>query len=781
MNLSFHVKDTLSKTRTRQAYRVVWATNKKTVVRFAFALALLVGIGVSAYQTTLAFREAELEEARVESVSAKLEVISSQLKDAEIGQHGYLITGDQRYLEPYSVAVQTINQELQDLRALTAANPSHQRKIDMLAPLIAAKFAEVAQTNGLRKSQGFEAAAQVVLTHQGRQLTDEIRRLVGDLKSEQAQLLLHETGDVEAPQALVLGSIFGSFVAIMLAAFLIIRDIIERKRADDALRESAARFHRLAENALDMIYRYRLSPTPSYEYVSSAATAISGYTPEDFYADPDLGYKLVHPEDRSLIEGIKHPSGSTVPFTARWIHKNGTIIWTSQQLVPIYGPDGKPVAIEGIVRDITERVEAYRMLEQRVEERTHEIERRRQVAEGLRDTLTILNSNRPLGEILDSIVSQACRLLETDAGAVYRLEEQEELFSIQAACGLDADDAALSIPVGWGTMGQTILSRQPVAVSHVVVAPHDAAESTIAEESRAGLARLCQRYRAMLAVPLLVKDAVYGAIVLYHRAPRGFSNEEIEMAVAFSDQAALAIENARLRVQAEQMAVAAERSRLARDLHDAVTQTLFSTSLIADVLPRLWERNAAEARQRLNELRLLTRGALAEMRTLLLELRPATLTEVGLAELLRQLSEALISRARVPVSLTVEGQCQLPPDVQIALYRIAQEALNNVARHAGAGQAIVSLRCQPQAVELCISDDGRGFDPAHVAHDHLGVGIMRERAEAIDALLRVDSRPGCGTQIVVVWPDKRAAPAGQIGAEKRSGLQRVAVPGGGYE
>jgi signal transduction histidine kinase len=427
-----------------------------------------------------------------------------------------------------------------------------------------------------------------------------------------------------------------------------------------------------------------------------------------------------------------------------------------------------------IIRDSTERAKAYQMIERRVEERTHEIERRRQVAEGLRDTLTILNSNRPLDEILDSIVIQACRLLETDAGAVYRLEEQGELLSLQVARGLDADDAALSVPVGWGAMGQVVLTRRPVAVSNLIAARQDESAAAQASELRACLALPYKRYSTLLAVPLIVKDAVYGAIALYSREPREFSSEEIEIGVAFSDQAALAIENARLRVQAEQTAVAAERSRLARDLHDAVTQTLFSTSLIADVLPRLWERNAPEALARLNELRQLTRGALAEMRTLLLELRPATLTEVGLGELLRQLAEATISRARVQVDLTIEGECRLPPDVQIALYRIAQEALNNVSRHAGAAQAAVQLHCRPEQLELRISDDGQGFDPGDVAHDHLGLCIMSERAEAIDALLRIDSQPGRGTQIVVIWPEKRAATGGPTGGEKRPTLQRSA-------
>jgi two-component system nitrate/nitrite sensor histidine kinase NarX len=141
------------------------------------------------------------------------------------------------------------------------------------------------------------------------------------------------------------------------------------------------------------------------------------------------------------------------------------------------------------------------------------------------------------------------------------------------------------------------------------------------------------------------------------------------------------------------------------------------------------------------------------MRALLLELRPAALIEVGLGDLLRQLAAATTGRARLPVAVAVDGQRALPGEVQLALYRIAQEALTNVARHAGASRAAVSLRSTPEQVELRIADDGRGFDPAAVPAGHLGVGIMGERAGAIGAALRVDSRAGQGTQVVITWRD----------------------------
>ena len=195
----------------------------------------------------------------------------------------------------------------------------------------------------------------------------------------------------------------------------------------------------------------------------------------------------------------------------------------------------------------------------------------------------------------------------------------------------------------------------------------------------------------------------------------------------------------------------AERNRIARDLHDAVTQTLFSASIIAGVLPNIWQRNQEEGQRRLEELRDLTRGALAEMRTLLLELRPAKLIEVDLADLLRQLAEAISGRARIPVTVQIDGTAEISADVKVALYRVAQEALNNIAKHAHANNVLIHLERSPERVMLSVSDDGTGFVFEHIAAHHLGLGIMRERADAIGATLSVRSAPNQGTTIEVCW------------------------------
>jgi PAS domain S-box-containing protein len=219
-------------------------------------------------------------------------------------------------------------------------------------------------------------------------------------------------------------------------------------------------------------------------------------------------------------------------------------------------------------------------------------------------------------------------------------------------------------------------------------------------------------------------------------------------------------ERVRADEQRSAAAATAERERLARDLHDAVTQSLFSVSAIAEALPLVWERDQVAARQGLEELRWLTQGALAEMRNLLLELRPSALVEQSLEALLHQLAEAMAGRTRMPVTTEVTGDCVLPAAVRIALYRIAQESLNNVTKHARASKATIELCCEPGNARLCIHDDGRGFDPEQVEGGGLGMSIMRERAQAIAAQIGVDSQPGRGTRVQVEW---QAAEQGENG------------------
>lgn len=198
-------------------------------------------------------------------------------------------------------------------------------------------------------------------------------------------------------------------------------------------------------------------------------------------------------------------------------------------------------------------------------------------------------------------------------------------------------------------------------------------------------------------------------------------------------------------------ATVAERNRIARDLHDSVTQTLFSTSMLADVLPKVWETDPAKGREKLEELRRAVRGALAEMRTLLLELRPSAIADADLQQLLRQLADSTMGRTALNVTWRIEGKVEVTPDRKVVLYRTLQEALNNVIKHAHADNVQIVLRHNEQGLAFVIIDDGNGFDPAAVSGGHLGLQMMRERVESSGGTLRVESHADEGTEIHAVW------------------------------
>jgi nitrate/nitrite-specific signal transduction histidine kinase len=378
---------------------------------------------------------------------------------------------------------------------------------------------------------------------------------------------------------------------------------------------------------------------------------------------------------------------------------------------------------------------SYATLEQRVANRTRELAT-------LNSISAVVSRSLDLEEILHDALERTLEIMAMEVGVAYRLEQDSEHLTLIAQHGLS--DRLVQhlrrLPLRDSTAGRAARTGKPD-----VLRVDDYPEGMLKALLRA------EGIQTAISVPLTAKGRLLGAINLGSRDARPATPEELSLLAGIGQQTGVAVENARLYERAEETAVAAERNRLARDLHDAVTQTLFSASLIADVLPRLWDRKPEEALQRLEELRQLTRGALAEMRTLLIELRPAALEEAPLADLLRQLGEATTGRARLPVNLEVEGACALPLGVKVALYRVAQEALNNVFKHANASQVTMVLRCARGRAELVVRDDGRGFDPSLTRHDHLGLGIMRERAQSVGAELTIASAVGQGTQVSAVW------------------------------
>jgi PAS domain S-box-containing protein len=392
-----------------------------------------------------------------------------------------------------------------------------------------------------------------------------------------------------------------------------------------------------------------------------------------------------------------------------------------------------------------------------------EAERRQQVAEGMREILAVLNSRQSLEAMLDFIVRQACRVLGSDGASLLRQEGTEGPLTTQSACGLEIDYVAeLNVPLGGGAAGRALAERRPITIPDIVsfAASMRREPDDLPESERKLLEHLQPHYRALLSVPLIIQDEPYGAITLYYHEPRQFSEEEQRLALSVAHQAALAIETARLREQAEEAAALAERSRLARELHDSVTQSLYSVTLYAEASARvLTEGNHQTAADYLRELRDTAQEALREMRLLIFELRPLELEKVGLAAALQTRLKAVEARGGLQTELQVDGMeagreiKQLPPAIQEELYHITQEALNNVLKHAKAQHVHVHLRLLDAGACVEVWDDGFGFEPARIQEKGgLGIAGMHERAERIGGHLLIESAPGRGTKVSIIVP-----------------------------
>jgi two-component system nitrate/nitrite sensor histidine kinase NarX len=383
--------------------------------------------------------------------------------------------------------------------------------------------------------------------------------------------------------------------------------------------------------------------------------------------------------------------------------------------------------------------DSYSSLEKRVADRTRELAI-------LNSIISVASHSLDLQEILADALNKTVEQMAFDAGAAFRLDADPMTSLLIAQRGFDQSFNIDLVSSFANTSQETTAEHPPKVTAYQIEELQD--EEHLVQWTQSG-------FHLLVSVPLSTKGSTLGLFILGKREPGQLSPEELSLLSSIGKQVGVAMENARLYEQAEQTAITAERSRLARELHDAVTQTLFSANLIADVLPRIWKRDPEEGLQNLEELRQLTRGALAEMRTLLLEMRPESLQRSDIQSLLTQLADAFVGRVRVPISLDIQGNCELTHEVKIVFYRVAQEALNNIAKHSGARQVELHLECQSGRMNLMIKDDGLGFDADTITSDHMGIAIMRERANSIGANLKLESQLGQGTTIELDWRSAR--------------------------
>lgn len=402
-----------------------------------------------------------------------------------------------------------------------------------------------------------------------------------------------------------------------------------------------------------------------------------------------------------------------------------------------------------VANDVSARMLAQRLAERRVADRT-----RRLVA--LYEVMEVAGEPLDLSTMLTRLLERVLQAVRSHAGVIYLLTETGEALQLVAQLGLDA---ALTQPVEMplsdsGLPGEVIRLQEPVVVGNV------------RSDARARPAIRRTSLHAYVGVPMFARGRLLGVLSVFRESKRPFLNEDVAMLDSIADQIGVAVENSRLRQKAEQLAIIEERSRLSRELHDAITQSLYSISLMATASRRLAQADEHDPllHETLADLSATAQQALKEMRLLLYRLRPLALQDHDLVEALRQRLAAVEKRAGVEAHLLVDDVVELPPAVEESLYFIAQEALNNALKHAAATAVRVAIHPSSEEVLLTVSDNGCGFDPAAAAtRGGLGLTTMRERAEALQGTLTIDTRPSAGTTITVCLPlvgETTTTPAG---------------------
>jgi PAS domain S-box-containing protein len=469
------------------------------------------------------------------------------------------------------------------------------------------------------------------------------------------------------------------------------------------------------------------------------ACLLHGYTREDF-----IGLQLtafIHPDSQQVFGEYIQAFQSDMVFDTRTLHvrRDGSTFfaeWRGSAFTYL-----SRTCLLGSVRDVSKRIQAEQLLNQRVETRTREQATLLEISHTLASTLEF----QP-GLILD----QLREIIDYKYGGLFALEDSTLVtLAMRGNQQLEQSEPVhihLKTPE---TLIALFNRHRPIRIADVW--SDDPPAQFLRSLLDDGAAVLLEEMQSWMWVPLAVKSRIIGGVGVAHEKRNYFTPHHADLALSVANQAAITMINAELYGQAQELAVLEERQRLARNLHDAVNQSLFSAGLIAEVLPRLWERDQDEARRSLEDLRRLTRGAMAEMRALLAELRPSTLTDSDLGDLLHLLGNALSGRINITVVVTVPGEVTLPAEIQVAFYRICQEALNNVAKHAKASRVEIDLKQERAVIEMRIRDDGLGFDPKKTLSGHYGLSMMYERSEAAGAELSVTSQPGHGTELKIRW------------------------------
>lgn len=528
----------------------------------------------------------------------------------------------------------------------------------------------------------------------------------------------------------------------------------KRKRTEQGLRESEERHRLIIENINEVICLINLENDPfkgTVQFVSPQVENILGYRPEEFVQDPGLWLQMVHPDDvPALVEATQKILASREIGIReyRLRHKRtAEYHWMADKVVPLLDEQGRVVGIQCVAHDITERKRTEDTLRRCADEFT--------ALYAISLDMTMI---RDLPTLLNTIVGRIVGLLDinTAGGAVYLCDPDRRELHWMAGY---RDPSSPVLKYGEGAAGTVAQTGEPLIIDNYCVWP-----------GRLGDFEKDQSFITVLSVPMSWQDEMIGVLQVSHSTPsRPFTKTDVALITLFANQAAVAVKNARLfeelqssqsrlQVLSRQLihAQETERHRIARELHDEIGQAL----TVIKINVHAAQRAGNSAPLLTESLEMLDR-TLQQVRELSFDLRPSILDDLGLAAALRWYVKRLAQRVGFVVYCTVDiADERLPPELETVCFRVAQEALTNVVRHAHPQHVHVVLRQSDAGLELGVIDDGAGFDVdavrKHIPPEgNLGLLSMQERVQLLGGQIEIKSAPQQGTTVMVRFPITR--------------------------
>jgi PAS domain S-box-containing protein len=538
----------------------------------------------------------------------------------------------------------------------------------------------------------------------------------------------------------------------------------ETEAANRRLERSERRYRSIFENSRDAIFIS--SQGGKLVDLNPAGVELFGFDPTEL-KEIDVGQVYVEKAERERTIQDIQARGYLQDYPVRMRRKDGTEIdalitsnlWQDEEL--------QVAGFQGIVRDVTERrrieaeLEQHRHhLEELVQVRTAQaaaelaerqlaqeaLQRRIEELSALNEIANTISTETDIQTTLEHVAGRVSELFDAQATLITRLDRQHSQVRLLAV------SASLPLP---GLRSEAAFDLNGVPIFRQVADQNKSLVLIGAQASPliAGMHGLLQTLgtHSLLLVPLRILNDVIGVMTIHNsQVEYEFSGDEIHLAETIASEIATAIENVRLSQQAQMLAVEQERHRLARDMHDSVIQTLYSTVLLASGWRMMAEQGRLDSSStavHFQQVADQSEQALKEMRLLLFQLRPPDLEKVGLVGAIQQRLDAVERRVSIETSLLTTGESRpLAPRIENELYNITQEALNNALRHAQASSIIVRLDFYEQCVELAVADNGRGFE-LDTGSGGMGLHNMQERAEEIGAVFSVTSAPHQGTKI----------------------------------